>query len=161
MFFGLFMAMLYCRSGRISWPVAGKWHGCGWLFRVPLMPRTHAQPRGCTLIRRLLRRSLAAGSLLQGVFGLAYGGLFGRGWGQGPGANPRPVRHSDMIISSLVRSWPAGLGDPDDVHASSFARLPKGRWVLVMAFSGSFIGRRPVYGHGSAAVCGDRWRGLV
>jgi len=36
----------------------------------------------------------------KGGFGLAYGGLFGRGWGQGR-ANLVPYANSDMIISSL------------------------------------------------------------
>ena len=104
MFFGLFMAMLYLSTGRISWlVVAGIGMAVGGYFAYHYVSHVHARIYAWVhaFDPEIYQASPGgSGQILQGVFGLAYGGLFGRGWGQGR-ANLVPYANSDMIISSL------------------------------------------------------------
>lgn len=104
LFFGLFVAMLYVATDRVSWIVIG-----GLLF-VPAAFLTikafpHVQAR-FTVWRHALDPEVyeaAGGSyqVVQGLFGMANGGLLGAGWGRG---YPQlvPLAHSDFILSSLA-----------------------------------------------------------
>jgi len=104
MFFGLFMAMLYLATGRLSWlVVAGIGIAVGGYFAYNYVSHVHARIYAWVhaFDPDIYQASPGgSGQILQGVFGLAYGGLFGRGWGQGR-ANLVPYANSDMIISSL------------------------------------------------------------
>lgn len=104
LFFGLFVAMLYVATDRVSWIVIG-----GFLFvpaaylAVKAFP--HVQAR-FTVWRHALDPEVyeaTGGSyqVVQGLFGMANGGLLGTGWGRG---YPQlvPLAHSDFILSSLA-----------------------------------------------------------
>lgn len=104
LFFGLFMAMIYLATGRLTWILLGlvfvaagaigayffishvHYRISSWVHAFE--PQVYSQPLG------------GSGQIVQGIFGLASGGLFGRGWGNG-----RPdlvaFSNSDMIITAL------------------------------------------------------------
>ncbi len=101
--FGMFVAMLYVATGKTSWVLIGlgmvaagvavatqvlsyvQGRFTNWLF---LFDADKVDPQG------------AGYQPMQGLFGLAHGGLIGTGWGQG---RPQitPLAHSDYIITSL------------------------------------------------------------
>lgn len=101
--FGMFVAMLYVATGKTSWVLIGLGlvaagvavatqvlsyvHGrfVNWLF---LFDADRVDPNG------------AGYQPMQGLFGLAHGGLIGTGWGQGR-PEVTPLAHSDYIITSL------------------------------------------------------------
>lgn len=103
LFFGLFVAMLYLATERTSWIVIG-----GLLFGVGatfvLLKFPHVQNRFNGWLNAMDPEVYDAlggsGQLVRGMFGMASGGLFGTGWGQG---NPAMVTfaYSDFIIPSL------------------------------------------------------------
>lgn len=101
--FGMFVAMLYVATGKTSWVLIGlalvaagvavatqilsyvRGRFINWLF---LFDPEQVDPE-------------AAGfQPMQGLFGLAHGGLLGTGWGQGR-PDVTPLAHSDYIITSL------------------------------------------------------------
>ncbi|MFM9919431.1 FtsW/RodA/SpoVE family cell cycle protein [Lacisediminihabitans sp. H27-G8] len=103
LFFGLFLVMIYVATGRLSWVILGLVLFVGgaliasqllgyvggrfssWLDAFN--PKIYDAPGGSY-------------QLVQGIFGLAHGGLIGTGWGQGsPGIVP--LAESDYIIASL------------------------------------------------------------
>ncbi|GAA1800194.1 FtsW/RodA/SpoVE family cell cycle protein [Agromyces neolithicus] len=104
LYFGLFLVMLYVATSRVSWVVLGLSLFVGgaliasqtldyvgnrfanWLD--PLNPERYDQEFGGSY------------QLVQGLFGLANGGLIGTGWGQGR-PDLTPVPQSDYIIASL------------------------------------------------------------
>lgn len=136
LFFGLFLSMLYLATGRTTWVALGlifvavggvlAYHFISHVhYRIyawvhAFDPEVYNQPYG------------GSGQVIQGLFGLASGGLFGRGWGNG---RPDLVAYSnsDMIITSLgeelgllglgailmlflilvTRGFRAALGTPD------------------------------------------------
>ena len=101
--FGMFVAMLYVATGKTSWVLIGLGlvaagvalatqvlsyvHGrfVNWLF---LFDADRVDPNG------------AGYQPMQGLFGLAHGGLIGTGWGLGR-PELTPLAHSDYIITSL------------------------------------------------------------
>ncbi len=104
LYFGLFLVMLYVATSRLSWVVLGlslfiggaiiasqTLDYVGNRFANWLDPfsdaRFNADPGGSY-------------QLVQGLFGLANGGLIGTGWGQGR-PDLTPVPQSDYIIASL------------------------------------------------------------
>ncbi|MFE6964903.1 FtsW/RodA/SpoVE family cell cycle protein [Agromyces sp. NPDC057679] len=104
LYFGLFLVMLYVATSRLSWVVLGlslflagaiiasqTLDYVGNRFANWLTPfsdeRFNADPGGSY-------------QLVQGLFGLANGGLIGTGWGQGR-PDLTPVPQSDYIIASL------------------------------------------------------------
>ncbi len=103
LFFGLFVAMLYVATNRTSWLVIG-----GALFApaaflaMKLFP--HVQNRFTVWLQAMDSEIYEAtgGSyqVVQGLFGMATGGLLGTGWGRG---HPElvPLAQSDFILSSL------------------------------------------------------------
>ncbi|WP_315093102.1 FtsW/RodA/SpoVE family cell cycle protein [uncultured Cellulomonas sp.] len=104
LFFGLFVAMLYLATERLSWVViglllfvagavvaAGAFSHVGARFDAWLNafdPAVFDQSPG------------GSGQLVRGLFGMASGGLFGTGWGQGR-PDLVPFAESDFIVASL------------------------------------------------------------
>lgn len=104
LFFGLFVAMLYVATERISWVLLG----CG-LFAAGAVAAgsifSHVATRYDIWLHALDpavydRASGGSGQLVRGLFGLASGGLLGTGWGEGM---PQlvPFAESDFIVASL------------------------------------------------------------
>ncbi|MCB7135745.1 FtsW/RodA/SpoVE family cell cycle protein [Cellulosimicrobium marinum] len=104
LFFGLFVAMLYIATERVSWVVIGLL-----LFAAGAVLATatfgHVQARVDVWLHPLdpeifNRDPGGSGQLVGGLFGMANGGLFGTGWGEG---YPRlvPYAFSDFIYASL------------------------------------------------------------
>lgn len=101
--FGMFVAMLYVATGKTSWVLIGlalvaagvavatqilsyvRGRFINWLF---LFDPSQVDPED------------AGFQPMQGLFGLAHGGLLGTGWGQGR-PDVTPLAHSDYIITSL------------------------------------------------------------
>lgn len=104
LFFGIFLAMLFLATGSLTWVALGLlfvaaggvlaynyishvyYRINSWVHAFD--PEIYNQPLG------------GSGQIVQGLFGLASGGLFGRGWGNG---RPDLVSYSnsDMIITAL------------------------------------------------------------
>ncbi|UNK70861.1 FtsW/RodA/SpoVE family cell cycle protein [Microbacterium sp. H1-D42] len=101
--FGMFIAMLYVATGKTSWVLIGLVGvGVGVFFATRVL--SYVQGRFTNWLDAFNPDVIAAdgGSyqLVEGIFGLAHGGLIGTGWGQG---RPQitPLAHSDYIIPSL------------------------------------------------------------
>ena len=102
LFFGLFVAMLYVATQRISWVIVG----IGLFMAGAVFAGTafsHVASRYDAWLNALDSQVYSSGrsyQLVQGLFGMASGGLFGTGLGQGsPGLVP--YAESDFIIASL------------------------------------------------------------
>lgn len=102
--FGLFVAMLYVATERLSWIVIGLLLFAG---GVVLAASTfgHVAARFDVWLHALDpevfdRSPGGSGQLVRGLFGLASGGLFGTGWGQGR-PDLVPFAESDFIVASL------------------------------------------------------------
>ena len=102
LFFGLFVAMLYVATNRVSWLVIG------FALFVPAVlvavkSFAHVQTRFNIWLNALDPDIYNQGSyqLVQGLFGQASGGLMGTGWGRG---YPQlvPLANSDFILSSFA-----------------------------------------------------------
>jgi cell division protein FtsW (lipid II flippase) len=104
LFFGLFVAMLYLATERVSWIVIGLGlFGAGAVLAWSMFD--HVQARVDAWLHPFATSIYDAkfgGSyqLVQGLFGMAYGGLIGRGLGKG---RPTivPYAESDFILASL------------------------------------------------------------
>ena len=104
LFFGLFVAMLYLATGRLSWIILGLiFVAAGGV--VASQTFGHVAARLDSWIHAFdpeIYEAPVGGSrqIVQGIFGLASGGLFGQGWGQG---RPDLVSYanSDMIIAAF------------------------------------------------------------
>lgn len=104
LFFGLFVAMLYVATNRVSWLVLG-----ALLFIPAVFAAVRAFPHVSARFTVWLHAlddevyNAVGGShqLVQGLFGQASGGLTGTGWGRG---YPQlvPLANSDFILSSLA-----------------------------------------------------------
>lgn len=104
LYFGLFMAMIYVATSRVSWVIIGfALIAAGGYVAAQLFP--HVTLRIDSWINAFdpevyNRAPGGSGQIVQGLFGLASGGLTGTGWGQG-----RPdlvsFANSDMIIAAL------------------------------------------------------------
>lgn len=98
LFFGLFTVMIYIATERPAWPIlAGiAFAGAGVLAHN----FTHHVPRRVNAWLDPFSNYDANMQIISAQFGLAWGGLFGRGWGLGrPGLTPLPK--SDFIAASL------------------------------------------------------------
>ncbi len=104
LFFGMFVAMLYLATERTSWVVIGLV-----LFAVGAALAAsafgHVAARFDVWLHALDpavygRAVGGSGQLVGGLFGLASGGLFGTGWGQGR-PDLVPYAESDFIVASL------------------------------------------------------------
>ncbi|MCQ1948499.1 FtsW/RodA/SpoVE family cell cycle protein [Arthrobacter sp. zg-Y859] len=103
LFFGLFMAMIYVATSRVSWVVIGVGLlAAGGFVALQLFSHLQARINGWLNAFDPEVYNGAGGSyqVVQGLFGLASGGLVGTGLGQG-----RPdlvtFANSDMIIAAL------------------------------------------------------------
>ncbi|WP_129339853.1 FtsW/RodA/SpoVE family cell cycle protein [Cellulomonas endophytica] len=104
LFFGMFVAMLYLATERVSWVVLGLALFAG---GAALAAATfgHVAARFDVWLHALdddvYRRSPGgSGQLVQGLWGMASGGLFGTGWGEGR-PDLVPYAESDFIVASL------------------------------------------------------------
>ncbi|AWB85208.1 FtsW/RodA/SpoVE family cell cycle protein [Mycetocola zhujimingii] len=103
LYFGLFTVMLYISTGRLSWILIGiGLFGGGAFFASRTL--TYVQGRFQNWLDAFSPQVYDANGgsyqLVQGIFGLAQGGLIGTGLGQG---RPQltPLSQSDYIIASL------------------------------------------------------------
>ena len=98
LFFGLFLIMLYTATERPGWLVVG-----GLMFAVGayggFLMLSHVQSRVDSWLHPF-DPGVNSYQILQSLYGMAYGGLVGRGLGQG---NPQitPYAYSDFIVPSL------------------------------------------------------------
>ena len=101
--FGMFVAMLYVATGRTSWIVLGLLLAAagGWAASQVL---TYVQGRFANWLDafsgNLYNEPGGSFQIVNGIFGLAHGGLFGTGLGQGR-PDLTPAADSDFIIASL------------------------------------------------------------
>lgn len=103
LFFGLFMAMIYLATSRLSWLVLGFGAAAvGAVIAASLFPHVQARIDGWlnAFDMDVIYAEHGSHQVVQGLFGLASGGLFGSGLGKG-----RPdmvfAANSDMIIASF------------------------------------------------------------
>ncbi len=104
LFFGLFVAMLYIATERVSWVIIGlTMFAAGAVMAAKAF--AHVQARVDVWLHAFdpevfNRDPGGSGQLVRGLFGMANGGLFGTGWGDG---YPRlvPFAFSDFIYASL------------------------------------------------------------
>lgn len=104
LFFGLFVAMLYVATHRVSWLIIGAVLFIPTaLIAVNLFP--HVSRRFTVWLYALdqdvYEQIGGSHQVVQGLFGQASGGLTGAGWGRG---NPQlvPLANSDFILSSFA-----------------------------------------------------------
>ncbi|RMI03429.1 FtsW/RodA/SpoVE family cell cycle protein [Cellulomonas triticagri] len=102
--FGIFVAMLYVATERISWIVLGLGLA-GAQVAVAASHFGYVQARFDVWLHALdpdifERHPGGSGQLVRGLFGMADGGLLGRGWGQGR-PDLVPYAESDFIMASL------------------------------------------------------------
>jgi cell division protein FtsW (lipid II flippase) len=101
LFFGLFVAMLYIATQRKSWLLIGiLLFLAGALLAGAIIPHVHEQ---FTIWRHPFAPGTIQGSsyqLVQGLEGMAFGGIFGTGLGQGQPYRT-PLVQSDFIFTGL------------------------------------------------------------
>ena len=101
LFFGLFLVMLYVSTERPGWLVVG-----GLLFfggaTLAFQLFGHVQNRVNIWLDPMpyFDQSPGSGQIVEGLFGMSWGGLIGRGFGDGDPARV-PFAESDFIISSI------------------------------------------------------------
>ena len=100
LFFGLFLVMLYVATERPGWLVVG-----GAMFLVgaycSFLFVGHVHARVETWLHPFVYdRDLGTPQLVQGMYGMAWGGLVGRGLGQGD-PTITPLGFSDFIMASI------------------------------------------------------------
>ncbi|MCL2803472.1 MAG: FtsW/RodA/SpoVE family cell cycle protein [Micrococcales bacterium] len=104
LFFGVFVVMLYVATDRPSWIILGLLLSAGGVF-LAYQSFSHVKARfeiWLDPFSQTLYDRDPGGSyqIVQGLFGLGNGGLFGTGWGRGRPAIT-PLAFSDSIIPSL------------------------------------------------------------
>jgi cell division protein FtsW (lipid II flippase) len=98
LFFGLFVVLLYVATERPGWLVVGAlMFGAG--AYVSALTFSHVQDRIDGWLHPLSDPDKYY-QIIQGGYGLAFGGLLGRGLGQGD-PTTTPFSYSDFVISSL------------------------------------------------------------
>jgi cell division protein FtsW (lipid II flippase) len=109
LYFGLFVAMIYVATGRTSWAllgvvalVGGAWAVNALSSVIPKLGYVHGRFQNWLHPFDHAQFTATGGSyqLVQGLFGLAHGGLLGTGLGQGQ-PYVTPVAESDYIFASL------------------------------------------------------------
>lgn len=101
--FGMFVAMLYVATGKTSWVIIGLLLAAGGAFLTSrVLPYVTGRFANWldAFNPELIDASGGSYQLVQGIFGLAHGGLLGTGLGQG---RPyiTPLSQSDYILPSL------------------------------------------------------------
>lgn len=104
LYFGLFLVMLYVATSRLSWVVLGLTLFIGGAI-IASQTLDYVGNRFANWLdpfdpARFDAEVGGSYQLVQGLFGLANGGLIGTGWGQGR-PDITPVPQSDYIIASL------------------------------------------------------------
>lgn len=99
--FGMFVAMLYVATGKTSWVVLGVVLAAAGAFAASrVLPYVGARFTNWLDAFNPALMDNSSYQLVQGIFGLAHGGLLGTGLGQGrPGLTP--LAQSDYIVPSL------------------------------------------------------------
>ncbi len=101
--FGLFLVMIYVATARISWVILGVLLIVGGaVIASQVLPYVHDRFQNwlSPFSQHVYDQQGGSFQLVQGLFGLAHGGLIGTGLGQGqPWVTP--VANSDYIIASL------------------------------------------------------------
>jgi cell division protein FtsW (lipid II flippase) len=98
LFFGLFVVMLYVATERPSWPILGVLlFVVGAVASYPFF--SHVQTRVDAWLNPFSNYDQNY-QVIQGQFGLAWGGLFGTGWGLGR-PNLTPLAKSDFISAAI------------------------------------------------------------
>jgi len=98
LFFGLFVVMLYVATERVGWIVVGALlFGAGAWFGY--LTFTHVQERVTGWLDPFSDRGDYF-QIIEGLYGLAFGGLLGQGLGQGDPTRT-PYSYSDFIVTSL------------------------------------------------------------
>ncbi|WP_296667137.1 FtsW/RodA/SpoVE family cell cycle protein [Demequina sp.] len=100
--FGIFVAMLYVATERLSWVIVGFVMFLGGAVLAGTL-FSHVGARYTAWLHALdpeVYRSGASEQLVRGLFGMASGGLFGTGLGEGR-PDLVPYAESDFIVSSL------------------------------------------------------------
>ncbi|MFF2372047.1 FtsW/RodA/SpoVE family cell cycle protein [Agromyces sp. NPDC058110] len=104
LYFGLFLVMLYVATSRLSWVVLGlSLFVAGALIASQTLDYVNNRFQNWLDPLSDARYNADPGGsyqLVQGLFGLANGGLIGTGWGRGS-PELTPVPQSDYIIASL------------------------------------------------------------
>jgi cell division protein FtsW (lipid II flippase) len=101
--FGMFVAMLYVATGRTSWIVLGLLlAGAGAWAASQVLSYVHGRITNWldAFSGNLYNEPGGSFQIVNGIFGLAHGGLFGTGLGQGR-PDLTPAADSDFIIASL------------------------------------------------------------
>lgn len=103
LYFGLFLVMIYVATGRLSWVILGLvLFAGGAVVAAQLFSHVARRFSGWLDAFNQELYDAVGGSyqLVQGLFGLAQGGLVGTGWGQG---RPYlvPLAQNDYIVASL------------------------------------------------------------
>jgi cell division protein FtsW (lipid II flippase) len=101
LFFGLFLVMLYVATERPGWLVVGSllfFGGAAIAFQI----FSHVQNRVNIWLDPMpyYDQSPGSGQIVEGMFGMAWGGLIGRGFGNG---SPEriPYAESDFIVAAI------------------------------------------------------------
>ncbi len=99
LFFGIFVAMLYVATRKVSWIALGVLLFAGGAY-VAYHLFGHVRDRVDVWLHPFRYASTTGYQLLQGLFGLANGGVFGTGLGQGR-PDIVPFAKSDFITASI------------------------------------------------------------
>ncbi|MGO1590673.1 MAG: FtsW/RodA/SpoVE family cell cycle protein [Ancrocorticia sp.] len=103
LFFGMFVALLYVATERVSWLVIGGGLAAAGIFAIVQMV-PHIQARFVVWLHALdpdvYDAQYGSYQLVQGMFGMASGGLFGTGFGDGYPTNSFAA-NSDFIVASF------------------------------------------------------------
>jgi len=107
LFFGIFLVMLYVATERPGWLLVGGtmfFGGAGLLYYVSVATGSlaHIQNRVAIWLDPMAYydETPGSGQLVEGLFGLAWGGLIGRGFGNGSPERV-PYAESDFIVASI------------------------------------------------------------
>jgi len=98
LFFGLFVVMLYVATERVGWAVVGVLLFLGGAY-VSYLTFGHVQARVTGWLDPF-SDDQAYYQIIQGLYGLGFGGLMGTGLGQGD-PTITPASYSDFIVTSL------------------------------------------------------------
>ena len=101
LFFGLFVAMIYVATQRTSWLLIGVLAFLGGTF-ITAQLFGHVMERFTVWLHPFAGSNPSNGSfqLLQGLYGMAFGGIFGTGLGQGQPYHT-PLVQSDFIFTAF------------------------------------------------------------
>ncbi|GAA2519530.1 FtsW/RodA/SpoVE family cell cycle protein [Rarobacter incanus] len=103
LFLGIFLAMLYIATERVSWIIIGLGlFGVGTLTAIKLFGHVARRFDGWlhAMDDSVYYAVGGSGQLVNGLFGMANGGLLGTGWGDGY-PHLTPFSYSDFIFASL------------------------------------------------------------